>query len=186
MNSRFLWSLICHISVLVQLALCSRPAIAYSRFNLTCYNCDTQYTGDACHTVTRFTPRSTHYNYSDAILFCLFYTKPKIHDGYPEVHRGHTQFLPKTGAWAHFNPCLSSAVEIQGQYENCHYCQMDLCNTGHNSGQNYDVDGITANGSLPRKECMYKNPIVQLTSSLQKKVLSIIRNILSTIFGDIL
>uniref|UniRef100_A0A8D8V8K4 Uncharacterized protein n=2 Tax=Cacopsylla melanoneura TaxID=428564 RepID=A0A8D8V8K4_9HEMI len=173
------------------------PSTPYSRFNLTCYDCDTQYTGDACHVITRFTPRSTRYNLSDEIMFCIFWTWPRTADGYQGVHRAHVSFIPNLipgGAWKLFDPCASlSLTALTGAkyYEHCDYCQRDLCNTGLNSGRNYDLDGPTGNGSLETddkkkgRKCAYKNPILENLVTYHDKVVSYIMDQLTKIYNKI-
>lgn len=131
----------------------------YSRYNITCYNCKTEYIGDSCQVISRLTPRSTHYNTSNEILFCRFFNPYIEYKGYRPVQRDIQHYVRHTKN----RMCLrwdSDTFLWLGEH-NCTLCQRDLCNTGLEYGVNNDVDGFYGKGSLPSDddEVTYDQPV---------------------------
>ncbi|KAL1458998.1 hypothetical protein WDU94_011017 [Cyamophila willieti] len=161
------------ISLSLVLLLTMVPRVCFgaakSRYNLTCYDCETHYTGDACHVVTRITPRSTQYNESSEMMFCIFYRLPIVSEDLPKVYRGFSSFVPYFGGGTDYAKwkswvCLKNFsiwATWNIKLEDCAYCQRDLCNTGHQFGKNYDVDGFYGNGSLVTpNRTVYEYPVL--------------------------
>uniref|UniRef100_A0A8D9BDA6 Sodefrin-like factor n=1 Tax=Cacopsylla melanoneura TaxID=428564 RepID=A0A8D9BDA6_9HEMI len=168
------------LTIVLTLSLTNRT-FGYIRNNLTCYDCTTVYTGDACHVVTRLTPRTTVYNdQKNQMLFCRFYT-PYYHEagGYPPIKRD----IQKHRYFPHYDNynalCLCSNGTIPVKCRNCAVCQRDLCNTGFHTFKNHDVDGFTGNGSLETTGVTrYDQPVIgTLINLYQDYVLKIPRNI---------
>ncbi|KAL1456893.1 hypothetical protein WDU94_001582 [Cyamophila willieti] len=150
------------VTIVLTFSWCARTS-GYFRYNLTCYDCKTNYTGDACHVVTRLTPRTTVYNTSEnELLFCRFFNYNFEGDGgYDKVRRDFVRIdWNDPSDWKYICSC-PLPENSNHECKNCKICQRDLCNTGLHTGRNYDVDGFYGNGSLNTSsaEKRYDQPV---------------------------